>query len=234
MTRASEANAGPQRYGVLLALSRKIAKSLGIKRKPGNLRRFLNEVFDTVASKFELCKRGFQARATVYGEAFQAIFTVIVEELFPDLKLVHGCEIREACLTGVGKADFVAVDDEGRILAVIETKGSADRIICDGKVIELPRPGLIRTDTTKKAIANAAQVKYGISMDMPYIIVTSHKPHPGSSSYCMLRLVEGKLVDLVVDVTRVDELKRMADIIRKAKPSNLICRDGKALKIGTP
>lgn len=228
----SEAN--PQRYRVLLALARKIAKSLDIKRKPGNLRRFLNDVFDAVASRFELCKRGFQARAAVYGEAFQAIFTVIVEELFPDLRLIHGCEIEEACLTGVGKADFVAVDDKGRILAVIEAKGSADRIICDGKEMKLPRPGLIRTDTTKKAIANAAQVKYGISMDMPYIIVTSHKPGPDSNSYCMLKLVEGKLVDLIVDVTKLDELKQMADIIRRAKPSNLVYRSGKAVKIGTP
>jgi len=228
----SETN--PQRYRVLLALARKIAKSLDIKRKPENLRKFLNDVFDAVASKFELCKRSFQTRATIYGEAFQAIFTIIVEELFPDLKLIHGCEIKDACLTGVGKADFVAVDDEGRILAVIEAKGSADRIICDGKVIELPRPGLIRTDTTKKAIANAAQVKYGISMDMPYIIVTSHKPDPDSNSYCMLKLVKGKLVDLVVDVTKLDELKQMADIIRRAKPSNLVYRSGRAVRIGTP
>jgi len=221
---------GETRYDVILKLARNRAKDLNLRERHQLLRVFMEDIFNKVAEIFNLCK-SFQARAAVYGEAFQAIFTVIMEEYFPHIKLIHGCEIEDACLSGVGKADFVALDVKNRILAVIETKGSADYIICDGKKIKLTRPGLIRTDTTKKAICNAAQVKYGISMDMPYIIVTSHKPLPNTSSYCMLSLVEGKLVDMVVDVTNINELKKMVRLIENTKPSNLIYRDGKAEKV---
>ncbi len=84
---------------------------------------------------------------------------------------------------------------------------------------------LIRTDTTKKAVANTAQVKFGISKDMPYIIVTSHKPSPGSNSDCILKLLTGpeKLIDMVVDVTNIDELKQMVNYIRRAESYNIKC-----------
>jgi len=221
------------RYAAILSLARGIAKKHDISRNRRRLGEFMEDMFNAVTRRFNLCERGFQARAAIYGEAFQAIFTVIMEELFPDVRLIHGCEMEDACLMGVGKADFVVIDEEDRILAVIEAKGSADYIICNGRRIELHRPGLIRTDTTKKAIANAAQVKYGISGDIPYIIVTSHKPYEGSSSHCMLKLVEGKLVDMVVDVKRYDELREMVKLIRGAKPSKLIYRRGRAVRIGT-
>ena len=211
-------------YEEILPIVRELADKYDIKRNPSRIKDFVNEVFDIVAKKYDLCGN-FQRRAKVYGDAFEAIFKVIMEKLFPDIKLIHEYEIKEACLTGQGKADFVAVDEEGCIKAIIEAKGSASYIICNGERKELERPGLIRTDTTKKAVANSAQVKYGISQEMPYIIVTSHKPSPNSNSDCILKLLTGpgRLIDMVVDVKNIDELRKLADYIRRSKSFNIKC-----------
>ncbi len=216
-------------YREIIPVIRSLAEKYDIKRNPRRLRDFMEEAFSIAAQKYDLC-RDFQRRAKVYGDVFEAVFKVIMEELYPDIILVHECEIARACLTGQGKADFVAVDKYGNIKAVIEAKGSASYIVCDGLKREFERPGLIRTDTTKKAVANAAQVKYGISPDMPYIIVTSHKPSPRSNSGCILKLLTGpgKLVDMVVDITDIDELERMANYIRRAKPHNIRCSSSKS------
>src|SRR5215470_11706477 len=48
------------------------------------------------------------------------------------------------------------------------------------------RPGLVRTDTLKKAIANGALLQ-AVSPRAPYVVLTSHLPQKGSGS-SMLRV----------------------------------------------
>jgi len=210
-------------YTEIIPIVRELAQEYNIKRNQDRLRNFMNATFDEVSRKYNLCEN-FQRRAIVFGATFEAMFAVIIQELFPDIILFRECEVREACLMKDGRADFVVVDHDNTIKAIIEAKGSADYIVCNNRRKKLQRPGLIRTDTVKKAVANAAQVKYGISMDMPYIIVTSHKPPHGTNSYCILNLLTGtgNLIDMVVDVTDIDDLKKFADHVRKAKPSRKV------------
>ena len=78
----------------------------------------------------------------------------------------------------VGKADFAVLVDmiaNRRIIAIIETKGAADRITCDDEIRKLSRPGMLRTDTVKKAISNAYQVSRAFPESL-FFIVTSHVP----------------------------------------------------------
>jgi len=210
-------------YAEIIPIIRNLAQEYDIKRNQDKLRSFMNVAFDEVSRRYNLCEN-FQRRAIVFGVTFEAIFAVVIQELFPDIKLFRECELREACLMDDGRVDFVVVDHDNTIKAIIEAKGSADHIVCNNRRVELPRPGLIRTDTVKKAVANAAQVKYGISIDMPYIIVTSHKPPQGTNSYCILNLLTGpgKLIDMVVDVADISDLKKFADYVRKARPSRKV------------
>lgn len=128
-----------------------------VKLNKGNLRKFLNVVFEEVSLAYNLC-RDYQARAAKFGEAFEACFKIIMERLFPDIPLTPDVNLPKACMVTGGEADFAVISDElleRKIIAVIEAKGAADHIICNGKIIELPRPGMLRTDTVKKAICNA-------------------------------------------------------------------------------
>jgi len=209
-------------YEEIVPVVRRLAREYDIRGNRDRLRSFMNAVFDEVSRIYGLC-RSFQRRAVIFGVTFEAVFAVVVQELFPDIKLLRECEIREACLMEDGRADFVVVDQDDTVRAIIEAKGSADYIVCGGRREEVQRPGLIRTDTVKKAVANAAQAKYGISMDMPYIIVTSHKPLPGTNSDCILKIsMHGKLIDMVVDVTNIDDLNVFADYVRKVRPSTKV------------
>jgi len=214
------------RFDELIKIAREIANRINLKQNK-NLKEFMDSVFREVVERFNLCK-DYQARAKAYGDAFEAIFMVIMETFFPDVELTYQYEIPEICMTGEGKADFVILKKEkiqggdskatgktDKIIAVIEAKGSSDHIICDGKRIELTRPGMIRTDTVKKAISNAAQVKYGLSKDVLFIVVTSHKPTKGNAK-CMIDLaLNSGLFDMVVDVTNFDELEKMVSLIKE-------------------
>jgi len=212
------------RFDQLVEIAREIANKINLKQNK-NLKEFMNTVFEKVVEEFNLCKN-FQARAKVYGDAFEAIFIVIMETFFPDTNLIHQYEIPEICMTGEGKADFEILREykdnleameshSSKIVAVIEAKGSSDYIICNGKRIELERPGMIRTDTVKKAISNAAQVKFGLSKDILFIVVTSHKPEKGNAK-CMIDLaLKSGLFDMVVDITKFDELNEMVSLIKK-------------------
>lgn len=215
------------RFDQLIEITREIANKINLEQNK-NLKEFMDSVFEKVAEDFNLCKN-FQARAKIYGDAFEAIFIVIMETFFSYIKLIHKYEIPEICMIGEGKADFVVLKEgktkwgdleavessSSKIIAVIEAKGSSDYIICAGKRIELERPGMVRTDTVKKAISNAAQVKFGLSKNVLFIVVTSHKPEKGNAK-CMIDLaLESGLFDMVVDITKFDELKEMVSLIKK-------------------
>jgi len=61
------------------------------------------------------------------------------------------------------------------------------------------RNGLRRTDTLKKAIANAALLEM-VEERRPYWLVTSHLPPIGSTGDSWLRMVVGALFDRVIEV----------------------------------
>ncbi|MEM2112282.1 MAG: hypothetical protein QXX08_10485 [Candidatus Bathyarchaeia archaeon] len=195
------------------SLVRKIADELKLDKD--NLREFLNRSFEEVSSFFNLC-RDYQSRAEKFGETFEECFQIIMEKLFPDIRLERDVSLQKACMVAGGEADFAVISGgltDRKMVAVIEAKGAADHIICDGRRIELPRPGLLRTDTVKKAISNAYQVSRAYP-DTLFFIVTSHKPTEGNAK-CMCNLAEGDIVDKIVDVTNFSELQVMAEIIRK-------------------
>ncbi|MBS7626738.1 hypothetical protein KEJ51_06860 [Candidatus Bathyarchaeota archaeon] len=195
------------------SLARKVADRLKLDKS--NLRDFINVSFEEVSAAYNLC-RDYQARAAKFGEAFEACFKIIMEKMFPDIQLTPDVSLPKACMVAGGEADFAVISGrllDRNIIAVIEAKGAADHIVCDGKRIELPRPGMLRTDTVKKAICNAYQVSRAYP-DTLFFIVTSHKPTEGNAK-CMCDLAEGDIVDKIVDVTNFVELKEMVNMIRK-------------------
>ncbi len=108
--------------------------------------------------------RSFQASAGIQGRQF-------AEQC--DTLLTHfGFELKgRRVLTEVGvEIDQEAVSPAGTTVW-FEYKGS----------IQGKRPGLIRTDTLKKAIANGALLR-SLSDPAPYVVVTSHLPEAGSGA----------------------------------------------------
>ena len=90
-------------------------------------------------------------------------------------------------LTEVG----VEIDQEARsprgALVWFEYKGS----------VQGNRPGLRRTDTLKKAIANGALLRH-LDDPAPYVVVTSHLPEAGSGAAMLRSALElGYLADVV-------------------------------------
>jgi hypothetical protein len=186
-----------------------------IKIDDKNIRSFLNAAFEEVSAEYNLCT-DYQRRAAKFGEAFEECFKAILGKLFPDIQLTSNVSLPKACMIKGGKADFAIIKGalvERRIVAVIEAKGAADYIICNGKRVNLPRPGMLRTDTVKKAICNAYQVSRA-HPDVLFFIVTSHKP-TGGNAKCMCDLAEGDIVDKIVDVTDFSELSEMIRIVKQ-------------------
>lgn len=108
--------------------------------------------------------RSFQASAGIQGRQF-------AEQC--DTLLTHfGFELKgRRVLTEVGvEIDQEAVSPAGTTVW-FEYKGS----------IQGKRPGLIRTDTLKKAIANGALLR-SLPDPAPYVVVTSHLPEAGSGA----------------------------------------------------
>jgi len=202
----------------LIDQARKTALDLDLCES--NLRSFLNSVFDAVAKEHDLDGSQFQKRAKLTGDAFEICFQVIMEKFYPDITLAPNVPIPEACMERGGEADF-AIFSEGttkgdprRLATVFEAKGSADRVIGrDGNPIEFKRPGMMRTDTVKKAISSAYQI-HRTHPEALFFIVTSHKPTKGNAK-CMCRLAEGDIVDKIVDVTSKEELDEMVEMIRE-------------------
>lgn len=147
-----------------------------------------------------------QARASITGETFELCVIEIFETFYPEVTYERNVALPEACMTGAGGADFVLYNDAGDIVAVIEAKGSADRLEWpDGTVQEPSRPGLQRSDTMKKAVSQAYQVKNGVEGRPDFFILTSHPPVSGSAKD-LCDLAEGDIIDGVVDVTNKDEV----------------------------
>lgn len=108
--------------------------------------------------------RSFQASAGIQGRQFAEQCDTLLAHYGFEL---HGRRV----LTEVGvEIDQEAVSPSGTTVW-FEYKGS----------IQGKRPGLIRTDTLKKAIANGALLR-SLTDPAPYVVVTSHLPDAGSGA----------------------------------------------------
>jgi len=109
-----------------------------------------------------LTDSGFQSSASVQGQQFAAqcgvLLTGLGYQVGPRLLLPQvGVEIDAEALTRDGRTIW------------FEYKGS----------VQGRRPGLMRTDTLKKAIANGALLA-AVPDHPPYIVLTSHLPAAGA------------------------------------------------------
>ena len=108
--------------------------------------------------------RSFQASAGIQGRQFAEQCDTLLTHFGFGLK-------GRRVLTDVGvEIDQEAVSPSGTTVW-FEYKGS----------IQGKRPGLIRTDTLKKAIANGALLR-SLTDPAPYVVVTSHLPEAGSGA----------------------------------------------------
>jgi hypothetical protein len=108
--------------------------------------------------------RSFQASAGIQGRQFAEQCDTLLSHLGYELK-------GRRVMTEVGvEIDQEAVSPNGR-LVWFEYKGS----------VQGSRPGLRRTDTLKKAIANGALLR-SLADPAPYVVITSHLPEAGSGA----------------------------------------------------
>ncbi|KXB00913.1 hypothetical protein AKJ41_03555 [candidate division MSBL1 archaeon SCGC-AAA259O05] len=193
---------------------KKVANEINLSKN--NLDRFLDESFRVVwEPEFE---ERYQRRAKKLGDAFEVVFDVTVDNLYPEVssRMEKNVSLEEACMSGGGEADFVIFGDEfpRDIIAVIEAKGSAKKVEYEGRTIEVTdRPGIMRTDTIKKAISNAFQSKTAYPNSL-FFIVTSHVPSSGNAK-CMCDLAEGEIVDKIVNMKRGSDLQKMVKMVKE-------------------
>lgn len=108
--------------------------------------------------------RSFQASAGIQGRQFAEQCDTLLTHLGFELK-------GRRVISEVGvEIDQEAVSPSGR-LVWFEYKGS----------VQGSRPGLRRTDTLKKAIANGALLR-SLADPAPYVVITSHLPEGGSGA----------------------------------------------------
>ena len=93
---------------------------------------------------------------------------------------------------------------EDTVICGIEAKGSDPN--------SSKRPALVRTDTIKKAIANAYLFKK-IHPKLPFFIVTNVLPKSGNSK-CMMNVAENDIVSKFIDVTNAQDLRQFVDTIK--------------------
>ncbi|CAN5681283.1 hypothetical protein BH10ACT1_BH10ACT1_42020 [soil metagenome] len=145
------------------------------------------------ASAAPAAPRSFQAAAGIQGRQFAEQCDTLLSHLGFEL---HGRRV----LGEVGvEIDQEAVSPTGT-LVWFEYKGS----------VQGHRPGLRRTDTLKKAIANGALLR-ALPDPAPYVVITSHLPEAGSGAAMLAAATELRyLTDVVClyDPTATSRLKR--------------------------
>ncbi len=125
-------------------------------------------------------RAAFQASAGIQGRQFAEQCDTLLAHL--------GFELRgRVVLDEVGvEIDQHAVSPRG-VGVWFEYKGS----------VQGHRPGLRRTDTVKKAIANGALLR-GLADPAPYVIVTSHLPEAGAGAAMLATALHlGYLADVI-------------------------------------
>lgn len=131
----------------------------------------------------------FQARATYVGEMFQWAFWLI-------LKNNYGITARPT-------SDSTRLYDlELRADVVIEAKGSPSYIINpDGSHSNLDRPGLMRSDTEKKAFANAKKWNERFPNGHFFVVTNALPLH--------LQRYRNSTVKAIYDVTKKNQLESL-------------------------
>jgi hypothetical protein len=148
----------------------------------------------TTLFKYEILDiEDYQSRSPEVGTEFEICCNTILLDIGFQLqgkKTIHknGVEV-----------DQVARNRKG-IPFYFEFKGSRDG----------PRPGLIRTDSMKKALCNAFLLAR-LSL-RPFVIMTSHKPKQYSASFQMLRSADEVVFDVICLSDRVD-LRRLEQYV---------------------
>ena len=169
-----------------------------------NIKKFFDNCFEEIIKKLNITN--YQARAAKTGEMFEYAFWYLIKQ--NGIELDTNVELKKACMAGAGKLDFGIMNDKSPLCG-IEAKGSSEAVS--------KRPALKRTDTAKKAIAQAFQFKK-IYPNVPFYVVTNVLPTSGNAK-CMLDLAEGDIIDKVVDVTNNTELASFVTALKKiAKP----------------
>ncbi len=188
----------PEPYSSILQKNRLLIGNTTIKP-------FIDKCFEDLFVHFK--GLDFQSRAKKSGDMFEHLFYYLMKEQY-GIEIDCAIPIKKACMEGTGALDFGILGKKGEVVCGIEAKGSAETV--DGET--LPRPALKRTDTMKKAIAQAYQFKRTFP-SKPFYIVTNVKPTAGNAK-CMMDLAEGDIIDKVYDLTKPDDLK---DLVEKLK-----------------
>lgn len=137
----------------------------------------------------------FQASATAQGRQFSEQCDL----LLTGSGFVLGEHSLRLATVGV-EIDRVATSPGGREVW-FEYKGS----------IQGRRPGLLRTDTMKKAIANGALL--AAVKDHPrFVVLTSHKPTTGSACAMLATALSLRILDDVICIYDPAETRRLATL----------------------
>lgn len=127
-----------------------------------------------------------QALATSQGKHFEQHVAEVLQTL--------GWLIEDTNVTFDGVEIDIVATSPGGVRWWIECKGS-----WRGE-----RPGLIRSDTTKKAVAVAYHLHHNPADLPPYMVVTTHLPESDSSAGQMLsRAVKAGAIETVVVVSEL-------------------------------
>ena len=137
----------------------------------------------------------FQARASIVGKAFEHAFDLLMEQAF------------HIYLKPSPRANNPTHDLELPGKVAIELKGSPTEVANpDGSKTHLDRPGLERSDTRKKAFANATRFREA-RPQTPFYIASNAVPQELVGYW-------DQHVSGIFDVTRADRLKALADQLR--------------------
>lgn len=146
----------------------------------------------------------FQRRATAIGKAFESLCNDHLRNL--GFTLLGRKKISEAGI----EIDQVALNSKQKKIYFSFVGG-----------LEGVRPGLMRTDTTKKVLCNAFLMRQcGLG---PFVVIASVKPDKISSSGRMIRTAGNVIFDILSlnipkDRARLKELLTIADFSRDVSP----------------
>lgn len=175
-----------------------------IYQEHSDIREFIDNSFHEVFKKKGINISNHQARAAVTGQIFETCVEVLLEDKF-NSEFKRSVNLEEAGMSRGGGADFVEYN-EGKPDIIIEVKGTAYKLEKEnGEYIYPSRPGLKRTDTVKKAVAQAYQAKSAYP-NCNFYIITTHKPK-GNNPQKILNIAKGDVIDKVVDVTNIQKLR---------------------------
>jgi hypothetical protein len=174
--------------------------------KAKTIHQFFNDCFSDLIEALGITERDYQKRAKATGDMFEFAFWYIIKQ--KGVELQNSIEIPEACMLGAGALDFGIIKNK-KVICGIEAKGSSEDVS--------GRPALKRTDTVKKAIAQAYQFKTAFPKT-PFFVVTNVMPNSGNAK-CMLNLAEGDIIDKIVDVSDIKQLDGFVEVLKQLNKS---------------